>query len=195
MLKLRRSQWGDNNGPIRGAQELKVSPRCSRTRAHSKKVTGCFRRWCQRTRSRGCEPQAVAPRVGHTLAIWCDHPAKPWAPCTLEGPVAPSLGCSQTHWGCKKGLQGPRAGEQPAGPPLACREASVPANPTRAKPLFFSHTKPPGLAASPGSGPSPSRGALSLQAAFPTRDPQEWGRAKRTGGPLSQLRLTLKGCP
>lgn len=89
-------------------------------------------------------------------------PTEPASACLV--PTVPSPCCCRSE-------EGLPVQEDSTGVPLAFREASVP---TRAKPLFFSHTKPPGLAASPGSRPSPSQIAplspnstvLSLCAAF-----------------------------
>lgn len=88
-------------------------------------------------------PQELDPQVSLPDGPRHRCPTEP-APACLVPTVPGSCGC----WS----EQGLPVQEEDSTVPLAFREASVP---TRAKPLFFSYTKPPGLAASSGLPPLP----------------------------------------
>lgn len=102
----------------------------------------------------------------HTRTSWgtrrwdAGHPCPTAWVCTL--PRCPLLGQAAAHCAHSSpprvggGAAGPRGEERSLWPPvpLAFREASVP---TRAKPLFFSHTKPLAWLPAPAPAPPPAK--------------------------------------
>lgn len=188
---LARGSRGDQRRlyPDRGAQ--KSCPE----RGDAKKDV-----WEVAKRPQGSIPHSQADTVPHS-----DHSApcqrnrrwparRPGRRCSpmslLPGQLTPTVPTPGRRGG---GAAGPRGEERSLRPraPLAFREASMP---TRAKPLFFSHTKPPAWLPAPATAHPPTkqhppplkRSPRSTQPpGVPSRAPMSGSISRAAGGPRS----------